>query len=92
MRKEHSAVDWSNRPLPQPWLEYAALDVEVLLELRDVIGAELVESGKDDWAAAGVPAPHRPRPPAAAGPVATYVRHPQGQGHGAPWPPYASCG
>ena len=51
MRKEHSAVDWSRRPLPQPWLEYAALDVEVLLELREVIAAELVESGKDDWAA-----------------------------------------
>ncbi len=51
MRKEHSAVDWSKRPLPQPWLEYAALDVEVLLELREVIGAELIESGKDGWAA-----------------------------------------
>ncbi len=51
MRKEHSAVDWSKRPLPRPWLEYAALDVEVLVELRDVIAAELVESGKDDWAA-----------------------------------------
>ena len=50
MRKEHSAVDWSKRPLPQPWLEYAALDVEVLVELRDVIAAELVESGKDGWA------------------------------------------
>jgi ribonuclease D len=51
MRKEHSAVDWSRRPLPQPWLEYAALDVEVLLELREVLGAELVASGKADWAA-----------------------------------------
>ncbi|MEO7351891.1 MAG: HRDC domain-containing protein [Marmoricola sp.] len=51
MRKEHSAVDWSKRPLPAPWLEYAALDVEVLLELREVIAGELVESGKDDWAA-----------------------------------------
>jgi ribonuclease D len=50
MRKEHSAVDWSRRPLPQPWLEYAALDVEVLIELRDVIAAELIETGKDSWA------------------------------------------
>jgi ribonuclease D len=50
MRKEHSAVDWSRRPLPQPWLEYAALDVEVLIELREVIGAALIESGKQDWA------------------------------------------
>src|SRR3954452_18591841 len=30
MKKEHSAADWSTRPLPVPWLEYAALDVEVL--------------------------------------------------------------
>ncbi len=51
MRKEHSAVDWSRRPLPKPWLEYAALDVEVLLELRAVIGAQLEESGKAGWAA-----------------------------------------
>ncbi len=50
MRKEHSAVDWSKRPLPQPWLEYAALDVEVLLELRDVIAAGLEEQGKVEWA------------------------------------------
>jgi ribonuclease D len=51
MAKEHSAVDWSTRPLPEPWLEYAALDVEVLIELREVLGAELVETGKDGWAA-----------------------------------------
>ncbi|MGY2874600.1 ribonuclease D [Marmoricola sp. URHA0025 HA25] len=50
MRKEHSAADWSKRPLPQPWLEYAALDVEVLLELRDVLGRELEETGKAEWA------------------------------------------
>ncbi|HWU20360.1 MAG TPA: ribonuclease D, partial [Nocardioides sp.] len=49
--KEHSAVDWSTRPLPEPWLEYAALDVEVLVELRDLIAAELAETGKADWAA-----------------------------------------
>jgi ribonuclease D len=51
MAKEHSAVDWSTRPLPEPWLEYAALDVEVLVELREVLGAELAEAGKDGWAA-----------------------------------------
>jgi ribonuclease D len=50
MKKEHSAVDWSKRPLPKPWLEYAALDVEVLGELRDRLAAELVEAGKDEWA------------------------------------------
>jgi ribonuclease D len=50
MKKEHSAADWSTRPLPGPWLEYAALDVEVLLELREVLAAELVATGKDEWA------------------------------------------
>jgi len=50
MRKEHSAADWSTRPLPTPWLEYAALDVEVLLELREVMVDELDEAGKTDWA------------------------------------------
>src|SRR6476659_7385179 len=50
LAKEHSAVDWSTRPLPGPWLEYAALDVEVLIELREVLAAELVAEGKDEWA------------------------------------------
>ena len=50
LRKEHSAVDWSRRPLPEPWLEYAALDVEVLVELREVMVAELEEQGKTEWA------------------------------------------
>jgi ribonuclease D len=50
MRKEHSAVDWSTRPLPEPWLEYAALDVEVLIELRDALEEELEQTGKAEWA------------------------------------------
>lgn len=50
MKKEHSAVDWSTRPLPEPWLEYAALDVEVLAELREALGRELDEAGKAEWA------------------------------------------
>ncbi len=50
MLKEHSAVDWSTRPLPETWLEYAALDGEVLVELRDLLAAQLAEAGKDDWA------------------------------------------
>ena len=41
LAKEHSAVDWSTRPLPEPWLRYAALDVEVLVELRDRLEAEI---------------------------------------------------
>lgn len=50
MRKEHSAADWSTRPLPGPWLEYAALDVEALIELKEQLSGLLVESGKDEWA------------------------------------------
>lgn len=50
MLKAHSAVDWSTRPLPEPWLEYAALDVEVLVELRDVMTERLEAAGKVDWA------------------------------------------
>lgn len=50
MLKEHSAADWSTRPLPDAWLEYAALDVEVLVELRDALADELVAQGKDAWA------------------------------------------
>jgi ribonuclease D len=50
LRKEHSAVDWSRRPLPTPWLEYAALDVEVLIELRDALHRQLLDTGKWEWA------------------------------------------
>ncbi|HET6625798.1 MAG TPA: HRDC domain-containing protein [Nocardioidaceae bacterium] len=50
LRKEHSAADWSTRPLPEAWLEYAALDVEVLVELREALGAELEDTGKAEWA------------------------------------------
>jgi ribonuclease D len=50
LAKEHSAVDWSRRPLPDPWLRYAALDVEVLLDLREALEAELARQGKLAWA------------------------------------------
>lgn len=48
--KEHSAADWSRRPLPEEWLTYAALDVELMIELRDRLAAELDETEKLDWA------------------------------------------
>jgi ribonuclease D len=65
LQKGHSAADWSTRPLPEEWLVYAALDVEVLVELRDALAAILAEQGKTEWArqefaaivAAGPPAP-----------------------------------
>ena len=65
LAKGHGAADWSTRPLPAAWLTYAALDVEVLLELRDAMAALLDSQGKLDWAhqefAAIVAAP--PTPP-----------------------------
>ena len=51
LAKGHGAADWSKRPLPQAWLNYAALDVEVLIELRDAIAGVLAEQGKTNWAA-----------------------------------------
>ena len=50
LAKEHSAADWSTRPLPQSWLVYAALDVELLPDLRDRIGAILDENDKSEIA------------------------------------------
>jgi ribonuclease D len=50
LQKGHSAADWSTRPLPEDWLVYAALDVEVLVELRDALAAILEEQGKTEWA------------------------------------------
>jgi len=50
LAKEHSAADWSKRPLPGDWLSYAALDVELLADLRDWAAAELDRAGKQEWA------------------------------------------
>nr|WP_243653565.1 ribonuclease D [Pseudonocardia endophytica] len=50
LEKGHGAADWSRRPLPEDWLVYAALDVEVLVELRDRLSAMLAEQGKAEWA------------------------------------------
>ncbi len=50
LAKEHSAADWSTRPLPAAWLEYAALDVELLVDLRDSLAELLQSSGKEEIA------------------------------------------
>lgn len=50
LEKGHSASDWSTRPLPRDWLAYAALDVELLIELREVLIGELRRTGKLAWA------------------------------------------
>jgi ribonuclease D len=69
LAKEHSAVDWSRRPLPEPWLRYAALDVEILVDLRDALEGDLQRQGKLTWAReefasvlAATPAPPRVDP------------------------------
>lgn len=51
LAKAHSAADWSTRPLPEAWLEYAALDVVYLVEIHDRFVAELEEQGKTRFAA-----------------------------------------
>ncbi|ORV61450.1 3'-5' exonuclease [Mycobacterium europaeum] len=51
LAKGHGAADWSKRPLPEEWLNYAALDVELLIELRTAIADVLAQQGKTDWAA-----------------------------------------
>jgi ribonuclease D len=69
LAKEHSAADWSVRPLSEEMLTYAALDVEVLTDLRDALAEQLEEQGKTEWArqefaavAAAPPAPPRAEP------------------------------
>jgi ribonuclease D len=51
LAKGHGAADWSRRPLPAAWLNYAALDVEVLIDLRQAIARVLADQGKTSWAA-----------------------------------------
>ncbi|MFG2243977.1 HRDC domain-containing protein [Spirillospora sp. NPDC048823] len=69
LEKGHSAADWSTRPLPEDWLRYAALDVELLVDLRDALQEELESAGKLEWALeeftailATPPKPPRPDP------------------------------
>lgn len=50
LAKEHSAADWSTRPLPATWLTYAALDVELLVDVRDAIADSLADAGKTELA------------------------------------------
>jgi ribonuclease D len=64
LEKGHSAADWSTRPLPRAWLAYAALDVELLIELRDVLAEALRAAGKDEWARQEFEAVRLAAPPA----------------------------
>ncbi|WP_051165831.1 ribonuclease D [Amycolatopsis orientalis] len=64
LEKGHSAADWSKRPLPVDWLNYAALDVELLNELRAKLEAELAAQGKLEWARQEFEAVRTAPPPA----------------------------
>ncbi|RZQ61551.1 ribonuclease D [Amycolatopsis suaedae] len=63
LEKGHSAADWSRRPLPQDWLNYAALDVELLIPLREKLEAELDSQGKLEWARQEFEAVRTAKPP-----------------------------
>jgi ribonuclease D len=64
LEKGHSAADWSARPLREELLRYAALDVEVLIELRDALARQLAEQGKTEWARQEFEAELNAEPPA----------------------------
>lgn len=49
LAKEHSNADWSQRPLGKELLAYAALDVELLIELRSALIDMLSDAGRLDW-------------------------------------------
>lgn len=51
LEKAHSAADWSQRPLPESWLDYAAFDVALLPDLRDAVASDLAAQGKEEYAA-----------------------------------------
>ena len=48
--KKHQRADWSMRPLTADMLDYAAQDTRYLLELKDLMSAELQRMGRLSWA------------------------------------------
>ena len=48
--KKHQRADWSMRPLSADMLDYAAQDTRFLLELKDMMSAELEQMGRMPWA------------------------------------------
>ena len=50
LEKGHGSADWSHRPLTEEQLRYAALDVEPLIELRDILSDDLKARGRWDIA------------------------------------------
>jgi ribonuclease D len=50
MAKSHTRADWTRRPLPHAFLEYAAEDVEHLLPAAEILSEKLDQKGRLDWA------------------------------------------
>ena len=50
MDKSHTRADWTRRPLPEAWLQYAAEDVEYLLPAYEVLRERLASAGRLEWA------------------------------------------
>ncbi len=47
--KDHQKANWSRRPIDPAMLDYAAMDVHYLPELRDLLTAELTRLGRLEW-------------------------------------------
>ena len=50
MAKTHTRADWTRRPLPEAFLQYAAEDVEYLLPASEILTERLDKEGRLDWA------------------------------------------
>lgn len=68
LARAESYTDWSRRPLSKAQLEYALDDVRYLLQVRERLGADLRELGRDAWLAEELRMYED---------VGTYVRDPQ---------------
>lgn len=49
LNKKHQRADWSQRPLPDDMIRYAAADTHYLLTLRDILEQRLTELGRLAW-------------------------------------------
>ena len=92
MRKEHSAADWSTRPLPRAWLDYAALDVEVLARAACADGHRARGDRQGRVGPPGVRPPARLRADREAGRLAADVRVSTGCAAAARWQRPRHCG
>jgi ribonuclease D len=49
--KKYQRADWSARPLKTEMLAYAAMDTRHLIQVRDILHAQLAEKGRLEWVA-----------------------------------------